>query len=293
MERGNLNKIDKYDCNEIIEQVKYSVLMSVHINEKLEYFKLSVESMLNQTLVPDQIVIVKDGQLTDELNMFIDEIKQKLPDLFTIVSLKENMGLGIALNEGLKVCRNELVARMDTDDISLEERCRLQVEEFIRDKELSIVGSIIDEFYDDPKNVVSARVVPTNHEDIMKFSKRRNPFNHPSVMYKKSDVLKCEGYGEFRRNQDFDLFVRMLNRGFKAKNINKSLLLFRANIDNVKRRKSWIKCKSNIDMIYGFWRKGYSSFTDMLIVSIGQIIVFILPNKLFKRISDIYLRKKY
>lgn len=293
MERGKLKKIYKYNCNYNIEQIKYSVLMSIYKNEKPEYFKLSIDSMLNQSLMPDQIVIVKDGELTEELNIFIDKIKQKQPDLFTIVSLKENVGLGIALNEGLKVCRNELVARMDTDDISLKERCRLQVEEFIKDKDLSIVGSVIDEFYDEPKNIISARVVPANYEDIMKFSKRRNPFNHPSVMYKKNDVLKCGGYGEFRRNQDFDLFVRMLNSGFKAKNINESLLLFRANRDNIKRRKSWMKCKSNIDMIYDFWRKGYSSFSDMLIVSISQIIVFILPNKLFKIISDIYLRKKY
>lgn len=290
MERDKLDK-DNYDNS--ISKVKYSVLMSIYKNEKLEYFKLSIESMLNQDLAPDQIVIVKDGKLTKELDIFIDEIKQKYPHMFTIVSLDKNVGLGIALNEGLKACRNELVARMDTDDISLKERCRLQIKEFINDENLSIVGSIIDEFYDNPNNIVSARIVPTEHEEIIKFSKRRNPFNHPSVMYKRDDVLKCGGYGEFRRNQDFDLFVRMLNSGFKAKNINKPLLLFRANIDNVKRRKSWVKCKSNIDMIYDFWRKGYSGFIDMLVVSISQIIVYILPNGLFKIISDIYLRKKY
>lgn len=272
---------------------KYSVLMSIYKNEKPEYFINSVESMINQTLKPDEIVIVKDGELTEQLEKIIKTFCCEYPKLFKIVSLKTNVGLGKALNEGLKACKNELIARMDTDDISIKERCEFQVNEFYNDNKLSIVGTVIDEFYDEPTNIISSRVVPLEYKDILKFSKRRNPFNHPTVMYKKSDVIKCGYYGEYRRNQDFDLFVRMLNCGCIAKNINKSLLLFRANKDNLKRRKSWTKCKSNISMIYDFWKKGYSGFVDMIIVSASQIIVFILPVKIFQIISDKYLRKKY
>lgn len=272
---------------------KYSVLMSVYTKENPNYFKTSIESMVNQTLPPEEIVIVKDGPITVQLDEIIDYYESSYPGLLTIVALKENVGLGKALNEGLKKCRNELVARMDTDDISLTNRCELQVAEFIKDKKLDIVGCNIDEFYNNPDEVVSSRVVPTNHDEILKFSRRRNPFNHPTVMYKKISVLNNGGYGDFRRNQDLDLFVRMLNNGCKARNINQSLLLFRANKDNLKRRKSWEKCRSYISMIYSFWKNGYSSFIDLTVVAFSQIIIFISPTWVLEWISSKYLRKTH
>lgn len=272
---------------------KYSVLMSVYTKENPEYFKSSIESMVNQTLLPEEIVIVKDGPITLELDKIIDHYELNYDGLFTIVALKENVGLGKALNEGLKKCRNELVARMDTDDISLVNRCELQVGEFIKDKNLDIVGSNIDEFYNTPDKIISSRIVPTDHDEILKFSRRRNPFNHPTVMYRKSSVLRNGGYGDFRRNQDLDLFVRMLNNGCKAKNINQSLLLFRANKDNLIRRKSWEKCRSYISMIYSFWRNGYSSLIDLTVVAFSQIVIFISPTWVLEWISSKYLRKTY
>lgn len=271
----------------------YSVLMSVYWKEKPEYLKMSIDSMLNQTLKPNQIVIVKDGPLTDELEKVIHDYSSSNPGLFTIVSLEKNVGLGKALNAGLEKCRNELVARMDSDDISVKDRCELQVQEFLKNEKLSIVGSIIDEFYDDPKNIVSSRIVPLHHDEILKFSKRRNPFNHPSVMFKKSEVLKNGGYGGHRRNQDLDLFVRMLNNGAIAANIDKPLLLFRANKDQLKRRKSWEKCRSYIAIIYKFWKMGHSSLLDLIIVAISQILVFMLPLRFLEWISNVFLRKTY
>lgn len=276
-----------------MENKEYSVLMSVYKGENPEFFKGSIESMINQTLKPDEIVIVKDGPITEELEKVIEMYTSKYPGLFTIVPLEKNVGLGMALNAGLKRCRNELVARMDTDDISLENRCELQVNEFIKDKDLDILGSNIDEFHDDMHKIVSSRIVPETHDEIVKFSRRRNPFNHPTIMYKKSSVLKNGGYGNFRRNQDLDLFVRMLNNGCKAKNINQSLLLFRANKDNLKRRKSWEKCRSYIAMMYNFWRNGYSSFVDLIVVALSQVIVFISPPWVLEWISSKYLRKTY
>lgn len=269
----------------------YSVLMSVYVNERPDFLKMSIESMLTQSLKPEEIVLVKDGPLTEELNDILDSYKGSYPNLFTIVTLNQNVGLGKALNEGLKACRNELVARMDTDDISVKDRCEVQVGEFMANKNLSIIGSHIDEFFETPDSIVSSRKVPLTHKEILKFSRRRNPFNHPTVMYKRSEVLNIGGYGDFRRNQDLELFVRMLNNGHTGKNIDKSLLLFRANEDNLKRRKSWVKCKSYIDMVYGFWKKGYSSFLDFLIVAISQVIVLIAPLRFLEWLSSRYLRK--
>lgn len=276
----------------IVGDKKYSVLMSVYYKENPEYFRLSIESMLNQTLKPDEIVIVKDGLLTDQLNEIIDYYTLNYPDLFTIVPLERNVGLGLALNVGLKFCRNDLVARMDTDDISLQQRCELQVNEFLKDRQLSICGTMIDEFYNNPENVITSRLVPTEHEEIFKFSKRRSPFNHPTVMFKKSEVLRCGGYRDIERKEDFDLFVRMLNNGCKAMNIDKSLLLFRANEGNYERRKSWVNCKNSIKVMYDFWKKGYSSTMDLIVVTLGHIIVYILPIPLLKIFSDNLLRKK-
>lgn len=268
----------------------YSVLMSVYKKEKPDYLKISIESMLDQTVQPDEIIIVKDGELTEELNQMISDYQKRYTKIFTVVALSENVGLGSALNAGLDKSRNELVARMDTDDISVPKRCEIQLAAFGKDPELDIVGSNIDEFIDDPENIVSSRKLPSDHADIVKFSKRRNPFNHPTIMYKKSTVLKHGGYKSYRRNQDYDLFVRMLHKGAKAKNIDKSLLLFRADRGNLARRKSWIKTSSNIKMLYDFYKMGHSGFFDFLIASLSHLAAFLMPSGVFKKISDRFLR---
>lgn len=272
---------------------KYSVLMSVYYKEEPGYLKESIDSMLSQTLLPEQIVIVKDGRLTENLDTVIQSYWVSNPDLFTIIPLKENIGLGKALDKGLRYCRNELVARMDTDDISLPERCERQIERFLEDPNLSIVGTMIDEFYDNPNNIVSSRKVPTGHEDIVKFMRKRSPFNHPAVMFKKSEVVRCGGYGVFRRKQDLDLFSRMINNGCKAANINESLVLFRSNESNFKRRKSWSYCKSYIDVQYAIWRRRHCSLFDFIYVALGQTVMYVSPMWLLKIISKTFLRKDY
>ena len=275
-----------------MNNTKYSVLMSIYHKEKPNYFVESIESMLRQTVKPDEIVIVKDGPLTSELDKIIDRYKKQAPDIFTIVTLRKNLGLGLALNEGLRKCRNELVARMDTDDISLENRCELQIIEFVRNPDLCIVGTWTNEFYDDPSNIITSRIVPEKHDEIVKFSKRRSPFNHPTVMYKKSAVLACGGYGDVLRKEDLDLFIRMLQNGCLSKNIPKPLLLYRSNKENFKRRKTWINCKNYISVIYKSWIRGYSSIIDLIVVIIGQIVMFLSPVWLLKILSNNLLRKK-
>lgn len=272
---------------------KYSVLMSIYKKEKPEYFVQSLESMVNQTLRPDEILIVKDGELIKDLEEVIEKYIDEYPGLFKVVPLKENIGLGRALDEGLNHCKNELVARMDTDDISLPERCELQIKQFNENIELCIVGTMIDEFYDEPNNIISSRVVPTTNDEIYKFMKRRSPFNHPTVMYKKSEVIRCGGYGKMRRKQDLDLFSRMINNGCVAQNINQSLLLFRSNEDNFKRRKSWSYCKSYIDVQYEIWKRGHCSLGDLAFVTTGQLVMFLAPMGLLKKISSRYLRNNY
>lgn len=270
---------------------KYSVLMSLYKKEKPDYLWQSIDSILKQTVKPDEIVIVKDGLITSELEEVLFKFQNEYPGLFNIVESKKNLGLGLALNLGLKKCRNNLVARMDTDDISLPDRCEKQLQAFEQDKELTIVGTMVAEFADDnPNMIVSSRVLPTKHEEIYEFGKKRSPFNHPTVMYKKDKVLSVGGYSDLRRNQDVDLFGRMLYAGYKATNINEALLLFRINKNLLKRRRSWENTKSYIAAVRNLWKLGYSSFIDYVIVIIAQMIIFFCPIKIQSWIYKKFLR---
>lgn len=270
---------------------KYSVLMSLYVKENPDYLRLAIDSMINQTVKPDEIVIVEDGPLTDELYAVVMEYKEKYSDLFKIVVSEKNIGLGLALNMGLKECRNELVARMDTDDISKLDRCEKQLTVFEKKPELSIVGAYVDEFVENHNEIISTRKVPLLNDEIYEFAKKRSAFNHPVVMYRKSKVLENGGYSDLKRNQDVDLFGRMLYKGYKAANIAESLLYFRSNVALNKRRKSWENSKSYIDTIKGFYKMGYSSYKDYMIVAVAQTVMFLCPAKLQNFIYKKFLRK--
>lgn len=179
---------------------------------------------------------------------------------------------------------------MDADDISLSQRCELQIEKFKENPELSIVGTMTDEFYDTTDNIISSRNVPTTDEEIYKFMKRRSPFNHPTVMYKKTDVIRCGGYGKMRRKQDLDLFSRMINNGCKAANIDQSLVLFRSDEESFNRRQSWSYVKSYINVQFKIWKRGHCSFMDLSYVTMGQLFLYLLPKPILKQVSNRLLR---
>lgn len=271
---------------------QYSVLMSVYAKDNADYLELAIDSMLQQTVLPEQYVIVKDGLVTEEIENILNKFVEKYPKLFTIVSLKENKGLGNALNEGLKHCRNELVARMDADDISLPQRCEKELCLFVENKELVVCGCNIDEFYITPDNVKTSRVVPQNYEDIKVFMRKRQPFNHPTVMYKKSKVIEVGGYIRLPRKEDFDLFSRMITKGYYAVNINESLYLYRANEDNYARRKSWKNFKGAMHVYWLHLKRKGCSILDFIIVCSAEFLFLILPQSIMKCISDKCLRKQ-
>ena len=270
---------------------KYSVLMSVYSKDSPNELKQSIESMLSQTVACEQFVLVQDGPLGKELCIVIDAYVSNYPDIFTLVKLEQNSGLGKALDAGLVQCRNDLVARMDADDISLSERCEKLLELFDANSNLAVAGTNIDEFYNEPDHVVSSRIVPHDYESIYTFMRRRSPFNHPTVMFRKSEVIRCGGYGKMRRKQDFDLFARMINMNCYALNIDESLLLFRSNEGNYRRRKSWEYCKSYITVEKENYKRGYCSLWDLIVVTIGQMVMYIAPMWLAKLLSDKLLRK--
>lgn len=270
---------------------KYSVLMSVYIKECPEYLSQSLESMVKQTIMPDEIVIVEDGPLNKGLYQVIEEYKKIYPGLISIIKLPFNKGLGNALEQGLKVVRNEFVARMDSDDISVVNRCEMQLRAFQRLPELAIVGTQIDEFIGRPSNIVSSRIVPSSYKEIIKFSKRRSPFNHPTVMFRKNAVIEAGGYKAYGRKEDLDLFIRMLQGGYKAINLKKSYLYYRTDINNLKRRKKWTNCKEYIQIMYEFHKKGWNSIVDMTYVVVGQLVMCFAPSWIVYKLSNQFLRR--
>ena len=205
--------------------MKFSVLISVYCTEKPQYLDRALKSIWDEQLLkPNQIVLVKDGPLTEELENVIEFWKNRVGSIFDIISLELNVGLGEALNIGIKSCIHDLVARMDSDDISLPSRFLDQIKLFKEKTNLDIIGSNVGEFWEE-ESVVAFRMVPMTNEDIIKKSKRKNPFNHPSVMYKKKAVLEAGGPQNFTGFDDYFLWIRMIKNGSKCENIQKVLLM--------------------------------------------------------------------
>lgn len=269
---------------------KYSVLMTVYCKDNPDFFRLALESMVNQTVKPDEIVLVKDGKITQELQEVINDA-QKVSKNIVELQLEKNVGLGLALNAGIAICKNELIARMDSDDISLPQRCEKQLNVFNNNPDIDIVGCPVIEFSGNVVNVVGKRDVPLKNKEIHKYAKRRDPFNHPTVMYKKSKVQEVGGYGDYRKNQDTDLWIKMLSNGSKAENIEEHLLMFRFDENTYKKRKSWTNTKLLIKIRKNAYKIGFSSLSDFIFVTGLQIAIFIMPINLQRFIYRKFLRK--
>ena len=191
----------------------YSVLMSVYSKENPAWLKLAIESIQDQTLPTSDFVLVCDGPLTPELDGVIAEKHCQMGEILMVVRLEKNVGLGNALNEGIKHCRNELVARMDSDDIAYPDRCEKQVAIFNKYPIVSICSGTVMEFSKNPETINCKRVLPEKNKEIIEFAKKRNPFNHPCVMYKKSAVEAVGSYQHFYLLEDYYLWIRMLMAG--------------------------------------------------------------------------------
>lgn len=269
----------------------FSVLMSLYYKENKDYLNEALGSLINQSIKPTEIVLVKDGPLTKELEETLDFYMEKYPLLFKIVSLKENVGLGKALNEGLKVCRYELVARMDTDDIAKKDRFEKQLRVFSENSNVDIVGSWLDEFEYNIKNIKSVKKVPEYHKSIETYSKLRNPLNHPSVMFKKISVLKVGGYLEFPLYEDYYLWVRMMVYGMIFYNIQESLVFFRTSDIMYERRGGIRYLVNDIKLQYKFFSLGFLSLIEMVRNIILRSPARIIPNKLRLLFYRKFLRK--
>lgn len=266
---------------------KLSVLMSLYIKEKPEYVEQCFQSLLRQTVQANEWVVVEDGPLTEELYNVLDRYEKAHPGLIKRIPLPVNSGLGLALQAGVPECSNDIIARMDTDDIARADRFEKELSEFSKDPSLDICGSHIDEFEDTPDTIVAKRIVPLTDGEIKKYQKRRDGFNHMTVMYKKKTVLDAGNYRSCPLMEDTYLWVRMMKNGAKCMNIDDSLVYARIGKDMFDRRGGWAyfkKYRTGRKMVYA---TGYISRFDYAYTIAVQFVVALVPRRLrgwiFKR----------
>lgn len=271
---------------------KYSVLMSLYIKEKPEYLDLAIKSMVDQTLKPDEIVIVKDGPITDELQAVLDKYDNDYPGLFNIVGYEKNRGLGLALNFGLEHCRNELVARMDTDDIAVLDRCEKQVAFMEKHIEIAIVGGQIQEFLDTPDNVTGKRIVPCSDIEIKKYMKKRCPFNHMTVMFRKADILDVGNYQDWFYNEDYYLWIRLALGNKMFANLPEVLVEVRTSNDMYQRRggKKYFISEKNIQK-YMLRKKIIKFYRYSINLMERFLLQILMPNQIRIIVFKVFVRR--
>lgn len=269
--------------------MKFSVLLSIYYKESPLHLIEALDSIFNQTVLPAEVILVKDGPLIAELDNIIDKYQQE-NSIFKVVALPKNRGLGYALNEGLKHCSYSWVARMDTDDICFPDRFEKQLEVIKLYPEFSFIGTLTAEFRDNINKIITYRKLPEKHQDILKYAKQRCPLNHPTVMYKKEAVLDLGGYNEFP--EDYHLWVRALMRGYKFYNIQMPLLYFRTSLDTIRRRGGFAYAKVEIMHQREFQKIGFLSKRELLCNCTIRIFVRIIPVKIRKWIYFSLLRSK-
>lgn len=205
--------------------MNFSVLMSIYHAENPDYFRQALQSLQDQTLKASEVVLVEDGPLPDTLAAVIEEYRTQL-NIHT-VRLGTNRGLAVALNEGLKHCHHELVARMDTDDISLPERFERQIAFMANNTDIAASSAALDEF-DENGKVFSSRILPLTHEELVRFAKTRSPISHAAAVFRKSALNAVGGYPLFKRSQDVALWSLLIVQGYRLANLPDKLFLVRA-----------------------------------------------------------------
>ena len=259
---------------------QFSVAISVYKSDDPKFFDRALFSITEmQTIKPDEIVLVIDGPVCEELNRVIEKY-ERLYSIFHIIRLEKNGGLGNALKIAVENSKYDLIARMDSDDVSLPTRFEQQLRYFEEHPEVDIVGGDITEFIGDESNIVGKRVVPKSNEEIREYMRRRCAFNHMSVMYKRNAVQGAGGYQDWFCNEDYYLWIRMwLNHAVFA-NTGSILVNVRVGKEMYQRRGGWKYFKSEAKLQNFMLKKGVISLPRYLInVSERLILQVLVPNK--------------
>jgi glycosyltransferase involved in cell wall biosynthesis len=235
----------------------FSLLISVYDGDRPDYLRRSFRSAVDdQTLPPDQVIIVRDGPVRPELAACLDELVTASPIPVTLVPLEHNRGLGPALDQGLAASRYDIVARMDADDVAMPNRFEVQLPLM---QNADIVGAGLVEFVSDIDHIVGRRTPPTDPGQIARYARLHDPFNHPTVIYRRQAVMTAGGYGDLPLMEDYALFTRMLQTGARAINVAEPLVFYRVGATAFKRRGGTGLLRSELRMQREFLRSGFIS----------------------------------
>lgn len=272
-----------------MDEIKFSVSICVYGRDNPAHFKTAVNSILNQTTPPNEVVLVVDGPVPKELDTAISSFEQI--NFFKIIRLAENQGHGNARRIGLAACKNELVALMDADDVSLPKRFETQLEYF-KCENVDIVGGDISEFIDEENNIVAYRKVPLTDSAIKKYMKKRCPFNQVSVMFKKSIYENAGGYIDWYCDEDYYLWLRMMEKGAVFANTGSVLVNVRVGTDMYRRRGGLKYFKSEAQLQkYMLNNKFIGLGTYMFNIIKRLIVQVLLPNRVRGWVFKNFARK--
>ena len=272
----------------------YSVLLSVGATEKPEWLTVALDSMLNQTVKPAEIVLVQDGPLADDLQATVDRFKNEHPTLFKILHMPDQVGLGLALKQGVLACSNGFIACMDADCYSMPTRIEEEFDAMFENK-VDMVGTNINEFVESTDNVVTHRMFPETPERIYKYAKKRTPMSHASVLLKKRMVLVCGNYENCYMAEDFALFINLLNMCAKGYNVQKPLVYKRLTEEFYRQHSGWDYFNAMIKFNQKFYENGWFTYHDYVIRSVKNGVESLVPpavkkcfaNKMFGRRSSV------
>lgn len=269
----------------------FSVCMSVYQNDKPTDFLVSVRSIYNQTIRPDEIVLVVDGPIPEQVDGAITELMEEI-SVMKVIRLDRNMGHAVARQTSLDAAKNNLCAIMDSDDIAVPDRFEKQLRAFKKHPEVSVVGGIINEFIGIVGNVVGKRLVPENDAEIKEYLKSRCPMNLVTVMVKKDDVMKVGGYQDWYCEEDYYLWIRLALSGYKFYNIQENLVYVRVGDEMYQRRGGMKYFKSEAKLQRYMWKKGIITLPKYCYnVLIRFVLQVLMPNKLRGWVFQKFARK--
>ena len=248
--------------------------------------------LVEQTVKPSEIVLVRDGQVTAELNSLINEYEVRYLDIFNIIRLEQNGGLGKALQLGVEKAKYDIIARMDSDDICLPNRFEVQLKYLNRHPEVDIVGGQMTEFIDMPENIIGERVVPCTNDEIYDYMKKRCALNHVTVMFRKEAVIKTGNYQDWFWNEDYYLWVRMMMAKCKFANVPEVLVNVRSGADQYARRGGMKYFNSEVRLQKYMLEHKMISWTRFIYnIAIRWTIQIAIPNNVRGWIFRIFARK--
>ena len=271
----------------------FSVLLSLYHKENFLALDQCFQSIWkDQTIQPDEIILVLDGPIGEELSQKKQKWQRTIGKSLRVIPLSQNVGLGKALNKGLEHCSNEWVFRMDTDDISKPDRFKKQIQFIKKNPEVVLFSGQILEFNENPSDADILKSVPTEHTDIIKFAQKRSPFNHMTVAYKKSVIEAVGGYQHHLFMEDYNLWLRVIGAGYRVGNHPDILLYARVGNGMHARRKGLEYVNSELQLLK---LKKELKLQDPIHANILFLLrssFRLLPSTLLGKIYNTFLRKK-